>query len=301
MTFWQYLVDTFFPTVWQRLGEIATAPAHHPGMIWILFPMIVTLLLMTFYFGRYRKEELGWNTAFGNAIVLVFVSINLFQTIFPEENPLRALLIFLRRLFAVGVTGEGVLSGLVASAILVYAIALMSANFFHWLPKKLAFFVSSGLPINILAYFGVVFVYAQMSGDPITLDWYLLVAFIVFFLLLYSFLKALQLLEPHRDDAEVVEEAPKPRRKSWMQDLSEGLDATERGETDDAVPGRSTASGRFSAVRSPFDDADDRADEGDEESADPFGPPPATDGRSGRTGAARPAPGPSRAGPGTRP
>ena len=50
------------------------------------FHTVVTLI-MTLYFGRHRDEELGWNTAFGNSLTLLFVSIDLFRYIYHLTIP----------------------------------------------------------------------------------------------------------------------------------------------------------------------------------------------------------------------
>lgn len=204
------VLGVFFMTLWERLYSIIAAPANNPGMVWILFPMIVTLLLMTFYFGRYRREELGWNTAVGNALVLFFVAVNLLQQVYPQENPVRALLIFFRTMTQ-GFAPETVVPSLIAGCLLIYSVLLLTADFNHWLPKKFAFFISSGLPINILAYFGIVFVYSGVSDNPLILDWYTLGAFIILFIALFFLLKFLQFLEPKRDETkDLMKDAPEP-------------------------------------------------------------------------------------------
>ncbi|MBR9703466.1 hypothetical protein GOV10_05475, partial [Candidatus Woesearchaeota archaeon] len=52
------IVTEVAPTLWERLTTIVAAPARYPEMVWILMPLLITLLLMTFYFGRYKREEL---------------------------------------------------------------------------------------------------------------------------------------------------------------------------------------------------------------------------------------------------
>ena len=64
-----------------RFRELFLAPVHHPSMIWIVVPLLMALLLMTIYFAKYRDEELGWNTALGNSLVLIFVSVALLLSI----------------------------------------------------------------------------------------------------------------------------------------------------------------------------------------------------------------------------
>ncbi len=197
----QTIIDAFIevvvPTFIDRLQQIIFAPVQYPEMIWILTPMVVTLLLMTLYFGRYKREELGWNTAVGNSLVLFFVSLDLLQKVYPEANPLRALLVFIRTA-ATGFSTE-LLPGVVAGVILLYSLFLLSADFHHWLPKKLAFFISSSLPINILAYFGIIFVYGATAGSPPPLDWYTFFAFLTLFIVLYYLLAIIQLVEKDRD------------------------------------------------------------------------------------------------------
>lgn len=64
---------------YNRIWEIVQAPATHSDMIWIIAPIVIAFLLMSFYFGRYKKEELGWNTAFGNSMVLIFATVDLLR------------------------------------------------------------------------------------------------------------------------------------------------------------------------------------------------------------------------------
>lgn len=211
----QALIDGFIgvvvPTFIDRLKQIILAPIEYPEMIWILTPMAVTLLLMTLYFGRYKREELGWNTAVGNSLVLLFVSLDLLQKAYPEANPLRALLVFLRTMSDSGFATE-VLPGIVAGMILLYSLFLLTADFHHWLPKKLAFFISSSLPINILAYFGIIFVYGATAGSPPPLDWYTFFAFFTLFAALYYFLSLIQLVEKDRDSLLGDPKMPKPEQ-----------------------------------------------------------------------------------------
>lgn len=210
------MIEQFFahtmPLFLERLIIVVTAPLEHQEMIWILFPAITTMLLMTIYFGRYRREELGWNTAVGNALVLIFVSLNLFEQAYPQANPIRALTTFFREITAS--TGADLLPGIVASIIFLYAFILLIVDFFHWLPKKAAFFISSPLPINTIAYFGIVFVYSATANNPLALDGYTLASFITIFLLLYIVLGIIQFLEPHKREEE--EEAYQNIRREFM-------------------------------------------------------------------------------------
>ncbi len=155
-----YLQHTFLT----RIGEIIEAPFRHGQMLWMLVPLLGTIIFMEFYFGRYKEEELGWNTAFGNALVLMYVAIDLFR---HSYEPL-------------GITiREAITSGepkiIIAIVIAGFALLLLLIDFFHFLPKKIAYAISSPLYINLIAFLGVIVVYA----NAIPLDWTTLAACVV--------------------------------------------------------------------------------------------------------------------------
>jgi len=163
---------TYFPIIKERTIALITAPAGTPEMLWIVFPLLVSVFFMTLYFGRYKKEELGWNTAFGNSLALLFVAVDLFRQIAKDPTGLDLI-------------SQGVLTSriLVPVVIGVFAAFLLLSNFFHILPKFFAFFISSGLPINMLAYVGIVVVYTGFAFDWMTV----IAAFVLYVLLLILF------------------------------------------------------------------------------------------------------------------
>jgi len=174
-----YITQTLIPTVWDRLVELLSAPAVNPQMIWIIAPLIVTLLLMTFYFGKWTREEIGWNTAIGNSIVLLFVSIDLLRYVFNLSIPGSIINYELHPI-----------STVICIIVAVEAITLMLTSFFKALPKSVTFFLCSPLPVNLQAYLAIVVVYTS-----ITLDWFTLLAVIVLFVVLYFIVKLLQVVE----------------------------------------------------------------------------------------------------------
>jgi len=172
-----YTMDQLIP----RLSDLVSAPWQNPNMIWILAPMLITLLLMEFYFGRYSKEELGWNTAVGNALVLIFVSIDLFRHIFTTNLGAITHTVFVYNLKEV----------FIASIIGASAIWLLLVDFFHLLPKRLAFLISSSLPINLIAYLGIVVVYSNFPLDNPTL-----LAALILFIILHILFGLIHFIEP---------------------------------------------------------------------------------------------------------
>jgi hypothetical protein len=134
-----------------RFVEILRAPINFPEMLWIAVPLILTIFLTEIYFSRYQFEELGWNSAYGNALVLIFVAVDLFRYIhnhglFDRMNIKLALSI----------------------SVAFLAIALTLVNFLHMLPENIAYGLSSKFPMNFIAYMGVILVYSEIPVDIIT-------------------------------------------------------------------------------------------------------------------------------------
>ena len=166
-------IDLFLQQTYARSIYILKQPVTNEEVIWILAPLIVTLILMEVYFGRYRKEELGWNTAFGNSLILIFVSANLLRFIVINDlwtDPIR--------------------SGTIIVLLLVGFI-LTFIDFFHTLPEDWAFTMSSKFPISFIAFLAILFIYGNIPLDKITLS-----AFVLIFIAAYLIMTIIHYLTP---------------------------------------------------------------------------------------------------------
>lgn len=139
-------------TVIDRFLALLTAPVDFPDMLWILSPLVLTMLLIELYFARYKFEELGWNSAFGNVLVLLFVAIDLFRFLYVHNE---LTYIGARNILVITLTVVGIL--------------LSVANFLHVWSKKFAYGISDKLPVNFLAYMTVLLVYSDLPIDFVTL------------------------------------------------------------------------------------------------------------------------------------
>ncbi|MBT4446559.1 hypothetical protein HOA92_00745 [archaeon] len=148
----------------ERFLDLLYAPLRHPSMVWIVVPLLIALTLMTIYFAKYKNEELGWNTALGNSLVLIFVSLNLFQHVY--------------------VVGIQVATIILSSILLLLGIMLLFVNFTHYLPKRISYFISSPLPVNLIAYVAIAIVYSEVIVNVYTLaaGIFLLASLLTFFL-----------------------------------------------------------------------------------------------------------------------
>ncbi len=185
-----YALNAFLPALQQRLTDMVKAPAIYRDMIWIVIPLGITLLLMEFYFGRYSKEEIGWNTAVGNSLVLIFVCLDLLRYMYGDTS-------FFGAIREIPVASLP-LKTVVALAIGAYGLTLMFFDFFHFLPKRFAFFVSSTLPINLIAYISIVIVYADLPIDYMTL-----IASLSILIGLFLLFGVIHFFEPKKREREV--------------------------------------------------------------------------------------------------
>ncbi len=169
--FWQRTIEEF----WRLLQ----APLTAPEILWIATPLAVTFLVMTFYFGVYRREELGWNTALGNTIVLLFVAIDLLRTMY-NYTPTPSLRNF--ELYPI--------TTIIILLVITEAILLFRFAFQHNIAKKVMFFIASPLPVNLQAYVIATVVYLKHRPT-----WHTLYAAVLLFLLFFTLSKAMQLLQ----------------------------------------------------------------------------------------------------------
>ena len=159
--------------------KLLNAPISHPEMWWIIAPLIFTFLVMTFYFGVYRKEEMGYNTALGNTIVLFFVIIDLLRTMFYYSSPPTW----------INYTLHPIKMG-VLFAVFIESVFLFFSAFSHFLPKRLMYLVASPASVNLQAYVLLALVYTK--AEP---NWYTLSAAVFFFILLLAFTSIVHLIQ----------------------------------------------------------------------------------------------------------
>jgi len=205
-------IKPLFLQVSDRYVDLVTAPAKNTDMIWIIFPVVAMLILMEFYFGRYSKEKLGWNSAVANSIVLIFVSIDLFRQIYQGDFSM---------FFEANPSASIQITTTIATVIAILGVWLLMVDFYHLLPENLAYRISSHLPINLIAYLSIILVYTNLShGDEtikaIPLDIYTFTAAILLFFTLFLIFWAIRILEPKEDD-------PKPSEEEKKENASESL------------------------------------------------------------------------------
>ncbi len=174
------IAEFFSGAVYSRAQEIVLAPYTAPTILWTILPLMLTTFMLGLYFGRYKTEELGWNTAFGNTISLLWVTTALIRFLYEEYGSW----VFFTWDPA-GHTPKVIVIGFLS----LWAFLLAICNFFHALPKWLSFLISSAVPVNITALLFIIIVIGKIPVDSATF-----IAAILLFVLVaiaYSIIEAI--------------------------------------------------------------------------------------------------------------
>lgn len=201
-----YFLDVLIPTTAQyfrehivpRFLEMVSVPSRQKEALWAIIPLLVTLFLVQVYFGRHRDEEIGWNTAFGNCIVLIFVTANLMRFLYQKEG-IRAILTLGEPAFY---------RGLMIVVVLLLAVALFFIDFFHSLSKRISFFLSSSVFITFAAFIVVIGVYSDIPLDKDTF-----ITTVLFFIVVWVFFMFFRSTIPPSENAEKFLEEKERERK----------------------------------------------------------------------------------------
>jgi hypothetical protein len=126
--------------------SILIAPVQQSSIVPTVLPLILGGLIVELYLGKYKSEELGWNTAVGNAVVWFATGVSLLATESLEGLEVQAtfFLIFL-----------GLFVGFM--------------DFFHVWPARIAFLVSSSGLVYTIAYTIVVMIKTSIEVSTATL------------------------------------------------------------------------------------------------------------------------------------
>ncbi len=191
------------PEVFSRFFLLVSAPILYPIMWWLLIHLVITFFLFEFYFERHEDEDLGWTAALANSVVMMFISMELLRDIYGhDKTPFAIILQLGRDYFSLGLFSEQMI---MVSLILLLGIAGVGTaiiNYYHVLPRSLAFLVSGHKTVNLLAYFLIVVTYRYKYENPVPLDIITFIALGLFGLLMWSIILLLtrkrKSAHPHR-------------------------------------------------------------------------------------------------------
>lgn len=174
-----------------KTAEIIEQPILNKDMLWILLPLLTALFLMELYFGRYKEEELGWNSAVSNSIVLFFVGMNLCSFLY-SKNMLIGITTVPQALVDIAAKKT-----FIAFFILLESVFFIALNFFHLVSRRFAFGISSALIMNYLGVISIVLVYSNLSFDFVMIP-----AILLLFIITVLFFLILQMLIPKKEETD---------------------------------------------------------------------------------------------------
>ncbi len=111
---------------------IITAPFSNFKIFWTVLPMLAAWIVLEVYFSRHEDENIGWNTAICNGLMLFWAGLNI--------------------LFSMTTSRYVFQKFIMMSIIIGYAIFLVYISFTHRYSQKATFRFAS---TNIVYYFGI--------------------------------------------------------------------------------------------------------------------------------------------------
>jgi len=136
-----------------RLIQIVLVPYFEYSVIWVIAPLLFALIMIQMYYGKYKTEQMGWNSAFGNTVSLMWAIAILVKFMYEQYG-------LWYSWNTPGLQGQIIL----IMALTVMTISLFVINYNHAIPRKLAVFLSDTIPTTIIAYLSIVII---MGGIPV--------------------------------------------------------------------------------------------------------------------------------------
>jgi hypothetical protein len=157
-------------TIRSIFEQFLVTPINQPEILPTVLPLIVGAVIIELYFGKYTREELGWNTSVGNAVIWATTGITLLMTTEMNQQ---------EKFAAYALIGIGGLVGYM--------------DFYHKWPETVAFIISSSGIVYTLAYIAIIMIKTSMTFNPVTMK-----AAAIFFVAVNIGFKIMQGMESSR-------------------------------------------------------------------------------------------------------
>jgi TRAP-type C4-dicarboxylate transport system permease small subunit len=212
-----------------RFIDLIFAPYFNAQILWIAIPLLIATVLMALYFGKHPHEDLGWNTAFGNSMVFLFVAIDIIRTLHNSTVPGSWYNLISPPLYAG-----------VSIALFALGSLLLLVNYYHVLPRKLDFLLCSGPPVNVACYTLASLVYAKVTPDRYTFFAALFMLFVLVALLrlVQYFVRpaAKKSTTSQADEKEEEEESDDEQEEDVEEDEDDSEDEEDEDEKEEDSP-----------------------------------------------------------------
>jgi hypothetical protein len=154
--------------------EIFSAPLNDLSILWLLIPIILFWFIMEVYFGRYKTEKLGWNSALGYGLSMFWIVVISFKTIFENNFELFSID---KLLFVIFVAA--------------YSVFIIFISFTHRLKAKIFFLFTS--PTIVYFLFGISLL---LVNGLLDISFWVIIDLIIFYIIILIFETILRKLIP---------------------------------------------------------------------------------------------------------
>ncbi|MFH0868161.1 MAG: hypothetical protein V1831_02525 [Candidatus Woesearchaeota archaeon] len=142
--------------------EIFSAPLKDLSILWLLLPVILFWFILEIYFGRYKKERLGWNTALGNGLNLFWVVIISFRALFEKGLELFSID---KLIFVIFIS--------------VYSAFIIFVSFTHKLKERIFFLFASPTIVYYLSGIAILWIHGL-----ITISFWVIIDLIILYIII---------------------------------------------------------------------------------------------------------------------
>lgn len=163
--------------------EIFSAPLKDTSIWWLLAPIILFWLVIEIYFGRHKKEKLGWNTALGNGLNMFWIVVISLKALFEQE---------------LGLSSLDKLAFVILIAL--YSAFIIFVSFTHKLKEKVFFLVSSPTAVYYLSAIAVLWI-----QDLLAINVWVAIDLLILYMIILVFESILKKLIPSAAAAEHTE------------------------------------------------------------------------------------------------
>ena len=145
--------------------EIFSAPFKDLSVLWLLVPIILFWFIMEIYFGRYKEEKLGWNSALGYGLSRFWIVVISLRTLFSNNFELFSIdkLIFV-------------------IIIALYSVFIVFFSFTHRIKSKIFFLFTS--PTLVYYLFGIA---VLLVNNLLNITLWVIVDLVIFYILILIF------------------------------------------------------------------------------------------------------------------
>jgi len=139
-------IGQIFLNLWTALLDIFKSIFHDPSIFWFLGPIILFWLVLEIYFSKYKKEELGWNTALGNGLSVFWI-----------------LIISIKYLFENHMENFEWPKFIALIVIMLYALFIIINSFSHKIRANVSFLLASPSVIYYLSGIAILWTYGNLE------------------------------------------------------------------------------------------------------------------------------------------